>query len=349
MSVERFRAELVEPPLWTADLPGIGGRLRTQPEDFVVREIPAYPPDGGAGHVFVSMRKRGVSTHDAMAAVGRACGVAPRDIGSAGRKDRDAVTEQWLSLPAQATAAIATFSHPDIELGPPHPHSHKLRMGHLRGNAFELTIREIAVDFDEARRRVAAKVARLHELGGVPNLFGPQRFGKGGVSLDRGLEAMRRGKGGARGNMIVAAGQAGLFNLYALLRREQWRTVLAGDVLKKADTGGLFTCADPAADQPRLQRGEVLITGPIFGSRTRRAQRGTPAAALEEETLALAGVDEGALQALGKRAQGTRRALTMPLPTVEVAGTPDGALHVSFALRSGGYATTVCGELMGPR
>ena len=349
MSFDRFRAEVIEPPLWTADLPGIGGRLRTHPEDFVVRELPAYPTDGGEGHVFVLLRKRGMSTHDAVAAVGKACGVAPRDIGTAGRKDRDAVTEQWMSLPAAAREAVGRFSHEQIELGLPQPHSHKLRMGHLKGNAFELMIRELDVDVDEAQRRVEAKLQRLTELGGVPNLFGPQRFGRGGTSLDRGLEAVRRGRGGARGNMIVAAGQAGLFNLYALLRRDRWRTVLLGDVLKKSDTGGLFTCADPAADQPRLDRGEVLITGPIFGSRTRRAERDTPAAALEAETLAVAGVEESALVALGKRAQGTRRALTMPAGDVLVSAAPDGALRVSFTLRSGGYATTLCGELMGPR
>ena len=32
----------VPPPLLTAELPGIGGRIKTQPEDFEVEELPAY-------------------------------------------------------------------------------------------------------------------------------------------------------------------------------------------------------------------------------------------------------------------------------------------------------------------
>ena len=36
----------IEPPLVTASLPGIGGRLRSRPEDFEVEEVPAYQPSG---------------------------------------------------------------------------------------------------------------------------------------------------------------------------------------------------------------------------------------------------------------------------------------------------------------
>src|SRR5207248_1185751 len=32
------------PPLLTPDLPGVGGRIKAQPEDFEVEEIPAYEP-----------------------------------------------------------------------------------------------------------------------------------------------------------------------------------------------------------------------------------------------------------------------------------------------------------------
>ena len=38
-------------PYFTADLPGIGGRLKDHPGDFVVEEIPAYDPTG-AGDTF---------------------------------------------------------------------------------------------------------------------------------------------------------------------------------------------------------------------------------------------------------------------------------------------------------
>lgn len=347
-----LRDSMLSPPPLTGDLPGIGGTLRTRLEDFEVVEIPAYGPDGGSGHVLVQMRKRGLATHEAIEIVARACGVSPRDVGSAGRKDRDAVTEQWLSFPADAASRLAAFSHPDIELGPPHPHSHKLRMGHLRANRFRIVVRELAVDVAEAMRRIEEKLARLRSCGGAQNVFGPQRFGHEGRSLDRGLEAMRAGRGGARGNMIVAAGQAALFNLYVATRRAAglWQRVLVGDVLQKTATGGLFECTDAAVDQARLDAGELQITGPMFGSKMRCATPSTPAADLEANVLAAAGVTTDALGALGRAARGTRRALTMPVD-IEVcdatteAGT---ALSIAFALPAGGFATVVCAELQLP-
>lgn len=37
--------ELLAPsPLLTSALPGIGGRIKVEPEDFEVEEIPAYEP-----------------------------------------------------------------------------------------------------------------------------------------------------------------------------------------------------------------------------------------------------------------------------------------------------------------
>ena len=102
---------------------------------------------------------------------------SPPEIGLAGLKDKDAVTEQWLTVPFAAGPRLAAFSHPAITLGPPAPHGNKLRRGHLHGNRFSLAIRGLAVPGEEASTRVAAKAARLAELGGLDNLYGNQRLG----------------------------------------------------------------------------------------------------------------------------------------------------------------------------
>ena len=39
-------------PCLTSELPGIGGVLKKEPEDFVVEEIPAYEPVGEGQHLF---------------------------------------------------------------------------------------------------------------------------------------------------------------------------------------------------------------------------------------------------------------------------------------------------------
>jgi tRNA pseudouridine13 synthase len=56
----------------TADTSGIGGQLKTRPEDFFVEEIPLYPPCGEGQHVYVTIEKRGVSTPSAIRQIAQA-------------------------------------------------------------------------------------------------------------------------------------------------------------------------------------------------------------------------------------------------------------------------------------
>ena len=44
---------LTPPPLLTADLPGVGGCIKTVPEDFEVEEIPAYQPCGTGDYLYL--------------------------------------------------------------------------------------------------------------------------------------------------------------------------------------------------------------------------------------------------------------------------------------------------------
>jgi tRNA pseudouridine13 synthase len=361
-------ALLMGPPRRTEALPGIGGRLRARPEDFVVRELPAYDADGREGHLLLTLRKRLMTTDEAIAAVAEACGIDRREIGVAGLKDRDAVTEQRISAPAEAADALARFRHPQIELGAPAPHSHKLRRGHLHGNAFEVTIRDLAVALADAEARASAKLDALAAVGGLDNLYGIQRFGHDGRNIHRGLERLA---GGARGrrkaDFLTSAGQSALFNLYLLERRARGlsRTVLLGDVLKKTATGGLFVCDDPETDQARLDADELVITGPIFGGKMKAPPPGSPSADLEREILDRVGVDPNALIALGKKTPGTRRPLQLTpgelqlrrVPAVELASqgmpphkaTQHGeGLCLSFRLPSGAYATQLTHEIQGP-
>lgn len=45
---------------------GVGGRLKERPEDFVVDELPLYQPSGQGEHLYVCVRKQGLSHHEAM-------------------------------------------------------------------------------------------------------------------------------------------------------------------------------------------------------------------------------------------------------------------------------------------
>ena len=339
-------------PYLTAELPGCGGALRTRDDDFVVDEEPAYAPAGSGDHVFVRIEKRGLGTPEAVQRIARALGVAARDIGVAGMKDRHAVTRQWLSLPPPVTPeAASALALDDIAILEAARHPHKLRTGHLRANRFRLIVR----GGDAARAR--AILDALARPPGMPNWYGEQRFGKDGDNAQRGLEIIRGAQDGAgpaspdrRGRpprdrklarLLVSALQSQLFNdwLRARMRDGLYAHVVAGDILHKRG-GGQFVCEDVTTDQARLANGELVITGPMFGDRMRRPPDGSDAAAREDAILAAAGIARDAIP------EGTRRDATIEVASPSVTEIADASIQVCFALPSGAYATAVMRELM---
>ena len=85
-------------PYLTADLPGIGGRIKQHLDDFRVEEIPLYEACGEGTHVYFDVEKQGVPTPAAVERIARYMGVRPGEIGVAGLKDARAVTRQRMSL-----------------------------------------------------------------------------------------------------------------------------------------------------------------------------------------------------------------------------------------------------------
>ena len=171
-------------PYLTTDLPGIGGVLRTTPDDFFVDEEPAYLPSGEGEHVFAKLEKRGLTTQMAVERIAKALAVKPRDIGVAGMKDRHAVTRQWISLPPPTQPdAVRALVLEDIQILEVVRHPHKLRTGHVRANRFRLRVRGCT---DDAVTRATAILARLAQPPGTPNWYGEQRFGRDGDNAARG-------------------------------------------------------------------------------------------------------------------------------------------------------------------
>ncbi|APR79760.1 tRNA pseudouridine 13 synthase [Minicystis rosea] len=336
--------------------PTVTAVIRRSPEDFVVDEIPAYTPSGRGEHLFITFRKRGLTTPDALRALSRALDVDPRAAGAAGMKDRHAVTTQTASFPVpmarDAAAVVAGISIPGIEILGAARHDNKLKPGHLIGNRFTLVLRDI----DAAE--VQALCERLVEIGsiGVPNAFGPQRFGRDGDNPARAIAWLSGRDRGPRDKrdqrLLFSALQSLLFN-QVLARREEagtWAAVLPGDVAKKHDTGGLFTVPleGPELDdaKARAAAGSLSATGPMFGAKMRWPE-GEPAA-IEREVLEASAIDPARFEAWKHLGEGTRRALRLTVAEMDVQATEEGAgkasVIVRFVLPKGGYATTVLGR-----
>ncbi len=165
-------------PFLTADQPGIGGRIKRFNEDFLVEELPLYPAGGIGTHTYLTIEKQGMTTLAAVGQLARALGRPPRDIGYAGLKDAHGITRQTLSVEHVTPERIAALSLPRMRILSVNHHTNKIKLGHLRGNRFHLRIRDVAADARTVQR--ARKIVEILQRRGVPNYFGPQRFGARG-------------------------------------------------------------------------------------------------------------------------------------------------------------------------
>ncbi len=187
----------------TSDLPPLRGTLRDDgdrearegaeelasfvPEDFLVEEVLAYELSGEGTHRFFEIEKRGRTTLDVVRQIARQLRRKESDIGYAGLKDKHAITRQWLSLEFATEDEVRALDVDGVEVRRVVAHKNKLKLGHLRGNRFILVLRNCE---DGDLERCQAKLEVLQRRG-VPNAFGPQRFGRDQVTPELGRALLR--------------------------------------------------------------------------------------------------------------------------------------------------------------
>jgi len=162
--------------LLTADIPGTGGEIKLHDADFLVEEIPLYEASGTGSHTYAFIEKYGIGTREALGRIARALDVPQRNIGSAGLKDVHAVTRQWISVEHVGPERLAKLDVPNINLLKVTRHTNKLKPGHLTGNRFIIRLRKLTVPAEDAAR-TAEQIFSILAQKGLPNYFGPQRFG----------------------------------------------------------------------------------------------------------------------------------------------------------------------------
>jgi tRNA pseudouridine13 synthase len=172
----------------TQDLPGTGGLIKERVEDFLVEEQPLYPPSGEGEHTFFEIQKTGLPTFAAVREIARALDVSARSIGYAGLKDAQAITCQVLSVHNVPPETVLALDLPGIQVKWAERHRHKLKIGHLRGNRFTIRVRQVEEPALETCQTILDVLARR----GVPNYYGPQRFGIRGDSHLLGQRVVRR-------------------------------------------------------------------------------------------------------------------------------------------------------------
>ena len=142
--------ELSELPYITSNMPGIGGKIKETPEDFVVEEIPLYEPLGTGKHLYVNITKKGETTKEIVGKIRSAFNLNETDIGVAGLKDKFSVSTQTLSISLDrikvSDEEIKEKINTITRVNWVKRHNNKLRPGHLIGNRFKILIRGVDKD-----------------------------------------------------------------------------------------------------------------------------------------------------------------------------------------------------------
>lgn len=336
-------------------------KIRTEPADFVVQEIPMYPPTGNGDHVFAWVKKTDWSTPSCIRRLAKCLGIHSSAMGHAGMKDRHAVTTQMLSFPWKQTLPLpstADLSCDGIEVLSLTRHGHKLRVGHLIGNRFEIVLRGLG---DPEFQTVKTQLEAIAQTG-IPNTFGPQRYGNGQTQRDNVAQVIDWMRGRTKPpydkrvrSLLLSSVQSFLFDQLLAFRIEQrtWDTVVDGDLCKVVDGGGLFLCTDAAQEMHRVKKGQIVATGPIFGTKMRRPT-GQPDI-WEQQVLHnalddLVQTDDAVLtRLLDKLGPGSRRVLRVIPNNMRVERAKRGSeqvMIVHMELPKGCYATSVLGSVV---
>jgi len=210
-------------PYLTADIPGTGGAIKESPGDFLVEEIPSYLPCGSGEHCYLTIEKSGITTLEAVRRIAQNLKISERDIGYAGMKDAVGVTRQTISIPRISTEKGAGLELDGIRVIAVSRHTNKLKLGHLKGNRFQIAVRGVSAAAAESVPEILDRLQRR----GVPNYFGYQRYGAQGNSHRIGAAMLHQDWRGAVDRLIGEPGE---------LRDQEWRAAIEayqeGDVAK---------------------------------------------------------------------------------------------------------------------
>lgn len=352
--------------------------------DFIVNELLPLDFTGEGEHLWLHIEKSGMNTAYLAKLLSEWADIPLRDVGYSGLKDRHALTTQWFSLripkkqlPATEFAPIDIGEHESVTILDQHWHNKKLNRGTHRANQFVITLRDIQFENSdtetlEPEQRLSAKETVEQHLAsisksGVPNYFGPQRFGRQGNNIREALSLFARPPRAPRpsskkskskrapreqNTMELSAARSLIFNeiLAARVRDGSWNTGLSGEVFNLDGSGSIFT-SDEIDDTlcERMASGDIHPTAVMWGIDNDKVSNA--AADVENDTVQhsplLAQLAAG-LEQRDIKAQ--RRALRLPIEALtwewHDSEEESQTLVLNFTLTTGSFATSILASLV---
>ena len=349
---------------------------KAKPEDFVVNERLEVDFTGEGEHLWLHIKKSGINTAYLAKLLSEWADIPLRDVGYSGLKDRQALTTQWFSLrlpkkqkPDSDFAPVDIKEHETVKIIAEHWHNKKLNRGTHNANQFVITLRDIEFAKDQTLGDKSSVEQHLQTISktGVPNYFGPQRFGFGGNNIREALNLFARPlkstssakkknkrKSAVReqNSMELSAARSLIFNqiLAARVQDGSWNTGLNGDVFNLNGSGSIFASEHMDETlQARLASGDIHPTAVMWGAGNNKVagDAGELENTVVQQDALLAALATGLEQ---REVKAQRRALRLPVEDLSWrwADEQDGeqTLVLSFTLTTGSFATSVLASVV---
>ncbi|ASQ45529.1 tRNA pseudouridine(13) synthase TruD [Legionella clemsonensis] len=331
-----------KPQAFAYGKPNSTGNIKCSPEDFSVHEILGFDLTGEGEHLYLQIEKKGLNTEEVVRSLARRLVKSEKAISYAGLKDKEAVTTQWFSIHCPGEVINAeTLEGEGWRVLQAKRHAKKLRTGALAANQFTLVVRDLT-HLEKVEERLEQISAN-----GVPNYFGPQRFGYGNNNLLKAEQLLLAGirvKNRFLRGIYYSAARAFLFNqiLSERVQANTWNKAMAGDVMQLTGSNSIFSIEESdAVIEKRVAEFDISPAAPLWGRGEERLQM--QALALQQKALLPYNSWCKALEQHGlDRAY---RSLRLVVEQMKWDWQGDN-LQLSFQLTAGSYATAVMRELI---
>ncbi len=323
------------------------GDIKTLADDFQVTELVTNLNFSGEGeHLWLWVKKVNHNTDWVAQCLAKAAQVAVGQIGYAGLKDRHAVTKQWFSIQLPIIDNIEHLQQQlpgDITILDAHRHNKKLKIGYLKGNQFNIRVKNFTGD--QAATESNIENIKSH---GVPNYFGPQRFGHNLNNIQKAKELFSgqlRTRDKKFKSLLLSVARSHIFNniLKTRIKQNVWNQLIKGDLIVLDGSRSWFDSQVEKKEKliHRLKTGDVHISAAMWGEDPLPSSQ---ACAQLEQTVAnktpdyLPGFEQF-------RLRHERRTIRL-IPKDFEHNWTENDLEIHFTLPAGCYATSILREIL---
>lgn len=349
--------------------------LKQEMHDFIVEEQLGFDPSGEGEHIFLWLEKSNLNTAFVAESLAKFSKLHLRDITYAGRKDKFALTRQWFGvhIANKKEPNWQEFELEGAKILKVTRNDRKLRVGVLKGNRFQLVLRNLCSNSGpEDVFDVAALEQRLELIKrkGAPNYYGSQRFGEirltrsdtdndneqdksptktlqgGNLALGQKLIAGEAIRNRNKRSMAISALRSWLFNqvIHERIIQANFHEPLLGDAMQLSGSNSFFVFDDVAEKnkiEQRLAEYDINMTAPLWGDG--KLHTSDAAKALE---LGCATQYPDIIQTLNSLGLKQERRAIRIVPQDFTWQIQDNNLSMQFSLPAGCFATSIVRELL---